>query len=169
MLNQKSNAPTKNQKFTGRNAGFLAGLGLTIGTTVMVTGITTGIIDSPLPIAGIENRAQAQNVSVNVNIDFAWVVEKMKNTAQNFWKNYYGSNFTQTYFGHFPPEVVAAVKKQYGSSANSFFHNKCKEGAYRAGNVSGWQKAIIDPFAWFFFVHREEGGRVNCYVRYSQN
>lgn len=167
MLNQKSNAPSKNQKFTGIQAGLLAGL--TIGTTVIITGITTGIIDSPLPIAGIENRVQAQNANVNVNIDFAWLAEKMKNMATNFWRNYYAQNFLQRYFAHFPPEVVAAVKKQYGSSANSFFHNKCKEGFYRAANASWWQKAIIDPFAWFFFVHREEGGRVNCYLRDPQN
>ncbi|MBO1053771.1 MAG: hypothetical protein HEQ25_17770 [Dolichospermum sp. DET73] len=156
----------KNPKLNQMKAGALATL--TIGTAGITTAITTGIVDSPIPIAGIENRAQAQSLSVNVNVDFPWLLDKIRNMASNFWRNYYASSYLQTYFAHFEPSQVEQIKRQYGSSANSFFHNQCKDGFYRASNAQWWQKGIVDPFGWFFFVHREEDGRVNCYVRYPR-
>jgi|GEM_PF-5668410 len=141
-------------------AGALAAL--IIGTTAA----TTGIIPTPIGIPGIENRAEAQ--SINVNIDAAWLLNKIMNMARNFWSNFFGATYIQTYIGHFTPEYVRIIKRQYGSSANSFFWQECKNGFYRASNAQWWQKSLIEPFSWFFFVQREEGGRVNCYVRYSR-
>lgn len=157
MLNPRSN----------RSKSTILGT-LIIGTSVVITSVTTGIISSPIPIAGIETRAEAQGASASLNLDFGWILEKMRNMATNFWRNYHAANYLQTYFAHFEPWQVENIKKQYGSSANSFFHRECKNAFYRASRASWWQKRIIDPFGWFFFVHREEGGRVNCYVRYPQ-
>lgn len=141
-------------------AGVLAAL--MIGTTAA----TTGIVPTPIAIPGIENRAEAQSISANV--DFGSLLNKIINMGRNFWSNYYGASFIQTYFGYFPPDAVQRIKQQYGTSANSYFWQECKNGFYRRSNAQWWQKAIIDPFAWFFFVQREEGGQVNCYVRYPR-
>lgn len=141
---------------------FLTSVGATLliaGSGVGTTLVGTGIIGTPL--TENQQRAEAQ---VSIDIGIGTIVD----TARSFWRNYYAVNYLQVFYASYTPQQVAAIKRQYGSSANSVFHAGCKSAYYSQQRAAGWQKLIVDPFGWFYFVHREENGRVNCYVRAPQ-
>jgi len=129
--------------------------GSAFGTTL----VGTGIISTPL--TENQQRAEAQ---VSIDIGIGTIV----NAARSFWRNYYAVNYLQVFYASYTPQQVAAIKRQYGSSAPSFFNSGCRSAYYSQQRAAGWQRAIIEPFGWFFFVSREENGRVNCYVRAPQ-
>ncbi len=144
---------------------FLTSVGATLliaGSGVGTTLVGTGIIGTPL--TENQQRAEAFPLSVSVNID----INTIFNAAISFWRNYYAVKYLQVYYASYSPQQVAAIKKQYGSSANSVFNAGCKSVYYSWQKAVGWQTAIVDPFGWFFFVQREENGYVNCYVRAPQ-
>ncbi|MEH1945133.1 MAG: hypothetical protein V7L01_33630 [Nostoc sp.] len=122
------------------------------------TMVSTGVVSTPI----IHNQQRAL-AGVDLGID------QIVSSARNFWRNYYAVNYLQVYYARYSSQQVQQIKRQYGSSASSVFHNGCKVTFYSWQNAQGWQKAIIDPFAWFFFVQREENGVVNCYMRKPQN
>lgn len=139
--------------------------------TAMVasTLVSTGVIVTPIT----ESQQQAvANGSVTLdnkgNASVTIDINTLKDAARNFWRNYYAVNFLQIWYASYPQSSVANIKRQYGSSANSVFHAGCKSAYYSWQRARPLEKAIIDPFGWFFFVQRQEKGVVNCYVRMPQ-
>ncbi|MEH2464432.1 hypothetical protein [Nostoc sp.] len=122
------------------------------------TFLSTDIISTP--VINIQQRASAADFSVNI--------DQLVDLARNFWRNYYAVKYLQVYYARYNSQQVQNIKRQYGSSANSVFHEGCKAAFYNWQNAQGWQKAIINPFGWFYFVNREENGVVNCYARTPQ-
>jgi hypothetical protein len=136
---------------------------------VASTLVSTGVIVTPITESQQQAVADGSVTADNKgNVSVTIGLTDLKKAAHNFWRNYYAVNFLQIWYASYPPSSVANIKRQYGSSANSVFHAGCKSVYYSWQRAKPLDKAIIDPFGWFFFVHREEKGVVNCYVRMPQ-
>jgi hypothetical protein len=131
---------------------------------VSTLSMSTGIV--PVKIGSMENVQVAQAQSVQ-STPTSW--GELSFAVGQFWYSYYRRPWTQYYFGQYSPQQTSSIYARFGNQAPSQFNYGCRQAYYKAIGAPGWLRTATDPFAWFFFVSRYEGNRVNCFIRKFHN